>query len=586
MLPPLLLIHADLQILADWRRDNVNILIKQINDTIQSIKPYVKFGMSPFGIWKNGVPPGITGLSAYDDIYCDAIAWLQKRSIDYLTPQLYWPFGGGQDYAKLQPWWADSAAANGRHYYPGHAYYRIPNWSNPSEIPNQIRLDRSNPKVQGGVFFRAKNFPENPKGITDSLRNDLYRYTALNPKMSWKDVVPPNPIQNLRFERLENGQAGLKWDLPQKAGDGDSAKRYVVYRFNYSNVQPADLDNSANILNIEGFPESIPGVPPSPTGPYYFVVTSLDRNYNESTMSSVLQVNAPSAPTQLFPSNGSLNVGDTVILKWNYPALASTFRLQISTDPTFTSGIVLDQSNIADTFKVVTGLSGQTQYYWRINSSNAGGTGSFSSGFAFKTGFPVTPDLSYPVNNTGNIPLDTILYWYSAPTAESYRIIIARGADFASNTIFADTSGLMDTTFSVTGLNTNTFYFWKVKVSNQYGTSNWSASWRFKTINPTGVESELNSPTEFSLYQSHPNPFNPVTQIRYTLPQLANVQLKIYDILGREVKTLINSEQPAGAYRVEWNGTNNYGTQVSSGMYIYRIVAGKFVQTKKMMFLK
>ena len=99
-----------------------------------------------------------------------------------------------------------------------------------------------------------------------------------------------------------------------------------------------------------------------------------------------------------------------------------------------------------------------------------------------------------------------------------------------------------------------------------------------------GDESEI--PNEFLMLQNYPNPFNPVTQIRYTLPQLANVQLKIYDILGREVKTLVSSEQPAGAYRIEWNGTNNFGAQVASGMYIYRIVAGKFVQTKKMMFLK
>ena len=93
-------------------------------------------------------------------------------------------------------------------------------------------------------------------------------------------------------------------------------------------------------------------------------------------------------------------------------------------------------------------------------------------------------------------------------------------------------------------------------------------------------------PVAYTLSQNYPNPFNPVTQIRYTLPQLTNITLKIYDILGREVKTLVNSEQPAGAYRLEWNGTNNYGTHVSSGVYIYRIVAGKFVQSKKMMFLK
>lgn len=93
-------------------------------------------------------------------------------------------------------------------------------------------------------------------------------------------------------------------------------------------------------------------------------------------------------------------------------------------------------------------------------------------------------------------------------------------------------------------------------------------------------------PMEYSLSQNYPNPFNPTTQIRYTLPQISNVQLKIYDVLGREIKTLVNKEQLPGAYRVEWDGTNNYGVQVSSGIYIYRLVAGKFVQSKKMMFLK
>jgi uncharacterized lipoprotein YddW (UPF0748 family) len=90
--------------IKDWRRDNVNRLLQQIHDSIQVIKPHVKFGMSPFGIWRNGVPPGIFGLDAYDQIYADAIAWLHDQSIDYLTPQLYWAFGGGTDYGLLQDW--------------------------------------------------------------------------------------------------------------------------------------------------------------------------------------------------------------------------------------------------------------------------------------------------------------------------------------------------------------------------------------------------------------------------------------------------------------------------------------------------
>ena len=100
---------------ADWRRENVNKLLAQIRDSVQAIKPYVKFGMSPFGIWRPNNPSGISGLDAYNTIYCDAITWLQRKYVDYIAPQLYWAFGGGQDYGKLQPWWADSANANGRH---------------------------------------------------------------------------------------------------------------------------------------------------------------------------------------------------------------------------------------------------------------------------------------------------------------------------------------------------------------------------------------------------------------------------------------------------------------------------------------
>ena len=567
--------------IKNWRRDNVNLLIAQVNDTIQSVKPWVKFGMSPFGIWKNGVPPGITGLSAYDDIYCDAIAWLHNRSIDYLTPQLYWPFGGGQDYAKLQPWWADSVAANGRHFYPGHAYYRIASWTNPSEMPNQIRFDRNNPRVQGGVFFRAKNFPENPKGVTDTLRNDLYRYISILPTMNWKDVVVPNPPQNLRYERLATGQAGLTWDLPQIASDGDSAKRYIVYRFDYSAILPGDLENSANILNVEGSRQSIPGEPPSPTGPFYFVVTSLDRNYNESGMSNVLQVNPPPVPVLALPINNTVNVEDTVILIWNYPALASSYALQISKIPTFDSLIVINQENLTDTFKVITGLEGQQQYYWRVNSTNVGGTSNFSEAFSFTTGFPTTPILSYPVNNTGNIPVDTILYWNPSQAVVSYDLMLARSADFAANTIVVNAQGITDTSIIVAGMNVNTFHFWKVRANNAYGTSNWSPVWRFKTVNPLGIDDEDIMPAEFVLEQNYPNPFNPSTNFRFKIAEAGLTTLKIYNLLGQEVAVVLDAFMSPGTYDFSFDAAG-----LASGIYFYRIRVNDFSASKKMILLR
>jgi uncharacterized lipoprotein YddW (UPF0748 family) len=570
--------------IANWRRDNVNLLIAQVNDTIQSVKPWVKFGMSPFGIWKNGVPPGITGLDAYSTIYCDPIAWLHNRSIDYLTPQLYWPFGGNQDYAKLQPWWADSVYANGRHFYPGHALYRVDpsggNWA-ANEIPRQIRFDRANPKVQGGVFFRAKSFVSNFKGVTDSLRNDLYRYQSILPIMNWKDVVAPNPPQNLRFERLANGQGGLLWDIPQIAIDGDSAKRYVVYRFDYANVQPADLENSANILNVEGSRESIPGEPPSPTGPFYFVVTSLDRNYNESSMSSILQVNPPPVPVLAFPSNNAINVSDSLILRWNYPDLASSYRLQISKVPSFDSLIVYDVSGIIDTTRFITGLEGQIKYYWRVNSINAGGVSNFSSAFNFTTGFPSNTLLAGPPNNTLNIPVDTVVTWYSTPGATSYDLIMARSADFNTGSIVVDVTNVTDTFYAVSGLAFNALHYWKVRGTNQFGKGNFSEAWRFKTVLVSDVDDSGVLPAEYVLEQNYPNPFNPATNFVIKIAKSGYATLRIYNLLGQEVALVVNEELSPGVYNFNFDAS-----ELSSGIYMYRLNVNDFTASKKMIFLK
>ena len=564
----------------DWRRDNINLMVAQVNNRIKTTKPWVKFGISPFGIWRPGYPAGITGMDAYATIYADALAWLRAKSIDYLTPQLYWPFGGSQDYGKLQPWWADSVSVYGLHYYPGQAFYRVSAWSNPSELPRQIRLNRSNPKVHGSVFFRAWNFIENPKGVTDSLKNDLFRFKALLPVMAFKDTVKPNPPRNLRYEKI-NGVFGLRWDVPLTASDGDTAKRYVVYKFPNSNIQPADLENPERIDDIVGSRQHIPSTS-GQTGPFYFVVTALDRNYNESAMSNIVAVTAPSSPSLIQPVNGATNQRDTVVLRWNLPAGASTYRVQISTNSAFSTPLVLDQSNVQDTFLVVTGLEGQTQYFWRVNSSNAAGSSAYSSAFSFTTGFPRSPALVYPENNTGNIPIDTIVYWNRSQSAQTYRLMLARDANFIPSSIVLDVSGISDTTYQVTGLLQNTFYFWRVKASNQFGTSNWSTAFRFKTVSPVNVEDEQYSPNSFYLEQNYPNPFNPSTTIKFQIPQATYVTFKVYDSLGSEIKTLIDNEyRPAGIYQVDFDAQN-----LSSGMYFYKLITPDFVATKKMILIR
>ncbi|MCK4560987.1 MAG: family 10 glycosylhydrolase [Calditrichia bacterium] len=291
--------------IGDWRRDNVNLLVTQVFDSIKAIKSYVKFGISPFGIWKDGVPEGTWGLDAYNVIYCDAVTWLQRRIVDYLTPQIYWQFGGGQDYGKLLPWWAGQT--DDRHIYPGHAAYKISRWEFPYEMPNQVRLNRQTDDVFGSVYFSAKQIRANPLGFRDSLQQDLYRTHAIIPEMSWLDSIPPNSPTNLIAIDIAIGTL-LQWEKASAAADGDTARNYVIYRIEEEDT--LDLSNPENILDIiysKEFEYVDSGGAEYQS--YTYLVTSLDKLDNESIASNAVDLifTAIEEPLVLPPSDFTLN---------------------------------------------------------------------------------------------------------------------------------------------------------------------------------------------------------------------------------------------------------------------------------------
>ncbi len=223
------------------------------------------------------------------------------------------------------------------------------NWA-AIELPNQVRANRNNPHVQGSIFFRTMaGVLDNEKGFTDSLKNNLFKYPALLPVMNWKDTIKPNPPLNLVFGRSgSSGISKLKWDLPATAIDGDTASRYVVYHFNNSTPQQSEYENAENILSIEGKRESSP----SSSGiasPYYFSVTALDRNYNESLPGNIVEITKPSNPLLSEPFDYQMNIRDTVRIKWFYADQASAYHLQIGTDSTFNSNILFNVSSLTDT---------------------------------------------------------------------------------------------------------------------------------------------------------------------------------------------------------------------------------------------
>jgi uncharacterized lipoprotein YddW (UPF0748 family) len=268
--------------IADWRRDNVNLTVKMVSDSIRAVKKYIKFGISPFGIWRSGVPSGIVGLDAYSVIYCDATAWLQAQTVDYIMPQLYWKFGGGQDYATLMPWWLGQATQAGRHLYAGLGAYRLDaangNWL-ASDITRQVDFNRMQ-GAHGCSFFSSTQLTSGLKGMASELAANQFKTLALPPTMLWKDSVPPLAPTNLAAMLIAGGldRVRLSWRKPNAASDSDTAVRYAVYRFLGNDAVNLQSPQSLIAVTQDTLFTDVVGILSRAT----YVVTSLDRLWNES----------------------------------------------------------------------------------------------------------------------------------------------------------------------------------------------------------------------------------------------------------------------------------------------------------------
>ncbi|MDB4899935.1 MAG: hypothetical protein JWN53_1743 [Gemmatimonadetes bacterium] len=191
----------------DWRRENVNLLVKGLYEGIHATKPWVRFGVSPFGIWRPGYPSSVRGLDQYARLYADARKWLQEGWVDYFTPQLYWAIDRPQQsYVELLRWWTEQNV-KGRNIWPGNytgkvAFTNAQKWR-PDEIINQIRLTRAQPGATGNVHFSSSVFMQDPDRLDERLLREVYAAPALVPASPWLDrSIPPRPVLTLRTEPL------------------------------------------------------------------------------------------------------------------------------------------------------------------------------------------------------------------------------------------------------------------------------------------------------------------------------------------------------------------------------------------------
>ena len=271
---------------GDWRRSNVNVLIKKLHETIREIKPWVKFGVSPFGIYRNesSDPLGskTKGLQNYDDLYADVLLWAREGWIDYNIPQIYWHIGHPvADYETLVKWWARNT--ENRPLFIGQSVMNTVQNADPknpsiNQLPRKMALQRAYQTIGGSCQWPASAVVEKAGKYRDALIAEYHKYPALPPVFDFMDNEAPANVRKMKPVWTEDGYI-LFWTAPKYKEEMNRAIQYVVYRFN--DKEKVNIDDPSHIVAItrDNFYKL-----PYEDGKtkYRYVVTALDRLHNES----------------------------------------------------------------------------------------------------------------------------------------------------------------------------------------------------------------------------------------------------------------------------------------------------------------
>jgi hypothetical protein len=280
------------------------------------------------------------------------------------------------------------------------------------------------------------------------------------------------------------------------------------------------------------------------------------------------------------PADGATDQPVTVALSWHPTPGAAAYLVQVSPDSTFSSGLTLDDQNVTDTTRSVSGLAHDVRYFWRVAANNASSNGPFSTVRAFRTivAIPQTTQLASPADGEVLTSGSVSFSWHPAvPAVDRYALEFGNDSLFSAS--IAD-STITDTSRTFAIPSGSGKYWWRVRAHNAAGWGPNSDARSF-TLLISSAQEDREIPKQFSLSQNYPNPFNPSTVIRYGLPTRSEVSLVVYNIIGQEVRQLVSGTQEAGYHQYTFDATG-----LPSGFYFYRLHAGDFLSTKKLILLK
>ena len=287
---------GDFTDIGDWRRHNINLLVAEMQHRIHRRKPWVKFGVSPFGTWRNVAddPRGsdTDGTQSYDANYADTRRWVKEGWVDYMNPQIYWQTGlAVADYAKLVPWWSEVVDHTDVHLYIGQATYKETSgvFTDPAELSNHLTFNQDHREVDGDVYFSAKDVRTDTAGSTSELVATHYSRPAIIPPIRHLGTTPPRRPELRRARRTGQG-VKLEWSTPW--GGPSETTSYAIWRFD-GRLRPSrnDLADATHLLatvrRTDDHRQSYVDTTAEAGRRYSYAISALDRRWNESPVSRV-----------------------------------------------------------------------------------------------------------------------------------------------------------------------------------------------------------------------------------------------------------------------------------------------------------
>ncbi len=424
---------------ADWRRDNVNRMVRAVYDMIQETRPDVRYGISPAGVAassrtvadKYGVDPCPTGSDwQYNSIFSDPLAWISSQSIDYISPQVYWPFGHStNDYGKITEWWGQIADHFGRQVFISSSISGLTNSSTEvqyKEYADEVEFNRTssvdgNP---GAIFYSCKYiYALNSNSLGHYLKNTVFTKPALPPVMPWKQGYNPGEVQNL--ERAGNL---LKWD-------GFENVRYTVYAFPITMNYTTFAGQIDYLLGMTYEPSY--EIPEQYRQGYQFAVCVLDRvGYEWSPAFLSVELDQLDNPQLINPANET--APDAPFnFTWHKVDGATSYVVELAASPEFSN--VLEHVTVTDTVASVLLFNklthGEVQY-WRVQSCADSCYSGVSEVRAFT---PMLLTITDPADGSEDLEVPVTVQWYTCGSDEPATLQVASDDAFA-HVIFTGTS--------------------------------------------------------------------------------------------------------------------------------------------------